>query len=131
MTKVAVVEDDSEIRRLLEFAIEHAGFEVISAGDGKRGLDIILRERPKVAILDVMMPGLSGFEVCRAVKQLMGPRAPYVIILTAKGQATDVAAGRAHGADLYLIKPIDVDKLLNYVKKVVEEGVSAQEEAPE
>jgi two-component system phosphate regulon response regulator PhoB len=119
VTKVAVVEDDTEIREMLEFALEHVGFEVVSAGDGKRGLDVILRERPKLVILDVMMPGMSGFEVCHAAKQLMGPRAPYVIMLTARGQPTDAATGRAHGADLYLIKPIDVNKLLNYVKEVV------------
>lgn len=122
MTKVAVVEDDTQIRKMLAFTIQHAGFEVVSAGDGKRGLDIILRERPKVAILDVMMPGLSGFEVCHAVKQLMGPRAPYVIILTAKGQSTDIAAGRAHGADLYLIKPVNMDKLLGHVRDAIGEN---------
>ena len=122
MGKVAIVEDETEIRELLEFAMEHAGFEVVSAGDGKRGLDIILREQPGVAILDVMMPGMSGFEVCHAVKQLMGSRAPYVIILTAKGQATDVSAGHAHGADLYLIKPVDTYKLLNHVRKAIDES---------
>lgn len=127
MTKVAVAEDDTEIRKLLEFAMKLAGFEVVSAGDGKRGLDIILRERPKVAILDVMMPGLSGFEVCRAVKQLLGPRAPYVIMLTAKGLKTDIAAGRAHGADLYLVKPVDVAKLLNHIRDAIGESeASAQ-----
>jgi len=120
VAKVAIVEDDTEIRELLEFAVMHAGFDVVSAGDGKHGLDVILRERPRVAILDVMMPGMSGFEVCRAVKQLMGPRAPYVIMLTAKGQPTDVSAGHAHGADLYLIKPVDTNRLLNYVRDAAE-----------
>jgi DNA-binding response OmpR family regulator len=115
MHKVAVVEDDASIREMLEYALQFAGFDVISAKDGKRGLDTILREQPQVAILDVMMPGLTGFEVCRAVKQLMGTRAPYVIMLTAKGQPTDVSAGRAYGADLYLIKPVDMDKLLSHV----------------
>jgi two-component system alkaline phosphatase synthesis response regulator PhoP len=122
MTKVAIVEDDIEIRKMLEFAIEHAGFEVVSAGDGKRGLDTILREHPRVVILDVMMPGMSGFDVCHAVKQLMGPRAPYVIMLTAKGQASDMAAGRAYGADLYLIKPVDLNKLLTHVKEAAKES---------
>jgi len=120
VAKVAIVEDETVIRELLEFAVTHAGFDVVSAGDGKRGLDTIIRERPRVAILDVMMPGMSGFAVCRAVKQLMGPRAPYIIMLTAKGQPTDVSAGHAHGADLYLVKPIDTNKLLNHVKDAVE-----------
>jgi DNA-binding response OmpR family regulator len=119
VTKVAIVEDDTQIRQMLEIAIQHIGLEVVSAGDGKRGLDVILRERPQVAILDVMMPGMSGFELCHAAKQLMGARAPYVIILTAKGQPTDVMAGRAHGADLYLIKPVDMGKLLDHVKKAI------------
>jgi DNA-binding response OmpR family regulator len=125
--KVAVVEDDTEIRKLLEFAMKHAGFEVVSASDGKRGLDVVLRERPKVAILDVKMPGMSGFEVCHAAKQLMGPRAPYVIMLTAKSLTSDIAAGRAHGADLYLVKPVDMTTLLNHVRNAMDENeVSAQ-----
>ncbi len=127
MTKVAVVEDDTEIRKLLEFAMQHADFEVVSASNGKRGLDVILRERPKVVILDVKMPGMSGFEVCHAVKQLLGPHAPYVIMLTARSQTTDIAAGRAHGADLYLIKPVDMNTLLKHVRNASGESeVSAQ-----
>ncbi len=122
MTKVAVVEDDAQIREILERAMLHAGYQVMSAGDGKRGLDIILREQPKVAILDVMMPGMSGYAVCHAVKQLMGPRAPYIIMLTARGQPTDVAAGHAHGADLYLIKPVDLSKLISHVREALGEG---------
>jgi DNA-binding response OmpR family regulator len=76
VVKVAVIKDETEIRELLEIAIGLAGFEIVSAGDGKRGLDTILRERPLVAILDVMMPGMSGFAVCHTVKHLMGHRAP-------------------------------------------------------
>ena len=130
MAKVAVVEDDTEIRELLEFAIRHAGFEVMSAGDGKRGLDVILRERPEAVVLDVMMPGMSGFEVCHAIKQLMGPRAPYVIMLTARGQPTDVSAGHAHGADLYLIKPVDTNKLLGHVRDAVDR-IDAVNQSPQ
>jgi len=122
VAKVAIVEDENEIRELLEYAIGYAGFEVVSAGDGKRGLDVIFRERPEVVILDVMMPGMSGYEVCHAIKQLMGPRAPYVIMLTARGQPTDVTAGRAHGADLYLIKPVDTDKLLDHIRYGIGKG---------
>lgn len=129
VARVAIVEDDTEIRELLEFALRYAGFEVVSAKDGKRGLDTILRERPEVAILDVMMPGMSGFEVCHAVKQLMGPRAPYVIILTARGQPTDVSAGHAHGADLYLIKPVDTNKLLDHVRNAVQGKTDAHQSA--
>lgn len=124
MTKVAIVEDDVEIRRMLELTIQYAGYEVVSAGDGKRGLDVIIRERPHAAILDVMMPGMSGFELCHAVKLLMGARAPYVIMLTAKGQPTDVAAGLAHGADLYLIKPVDASILLNHITQAIGKGKS-------
>ncbi len=124
MAKVVIVEDDIELRRMLELTMQYAGFEVLSAGDGKRGLDIIIRERPHVAVLDVMMPGMSGFELCHAVKQLMGPRAPYVIILTARGQKTDIAAGLAHGADLYLVKPIDASQLLRHVTDAARQDVA-------
>jgi two-component system phosphate regulon response regulator PhoB len=126
VVKVAVIEDETEIRELLEIAIRLAGFDVVSAGNGKRGLDTILRERPQVAILDVMMPGMSGFAVCHAAKQLMGPRAPYVIMLTARGQSTDVSAGHAHGADLYLIKPVDTNRLLDHVRDAIDERKATQ-----
>lgn len=121
MHKVAIVEDDTQIRTMLELSMQYAGFEVVSANNGKHGLDTVLRERPQVAILDVTMPGMSGFELCRAVKQLMGNRAPYVIMLTAKGQPSDVNAGRAHGADLYLIKPVDMSKLIGHVRDAIGE----------
>jgi DNA-binding response OmpR family regulator len=124
MAKVVIVEDDIELRRMLELTMQYAGFEVLSAGDGKRGLDIIIRERPHVAVLDVMMPGMSGYELCHAVKQLMGSRAPYVIMLTARGQKTDVAAGLAHGADLYLVKPVDASQLLRHVTDAARQDVS-------
>jgi DNA-binding response OmpR family regulator len=127
VAKVAVVEDENEIRELLVFAIGHAGFEVVSAGDGKRGLDVIFRERPQVVVLDVMMPGMSGYEVCHAIKQLMGPRAPYVIMLTAKGQPTDVTAGHAHGADLYLIKPVDTNELLHHIRYGIYKDTTADQ----
>jgi DNA-binding response OmpR family regulator len=126
VVRVVVVEDETEIRELLEIAIRLAGFDVVSAGNGKRGLDTILRERPQVAILDVMMPGMSGFAVCHAVKQLMGPRAPYVIMLTAKGQPADVSAGHAHGADLYLIKPVDTIRLLDHISDAIAEREATQ-----
>jgi DNA-binding response OmpR family regulator len=122
MTKVAIVEDDAEIRKMLALTMQYAGYEVVSAGDGKRGLDIIIRERPQAVVLDVMMPGMSGFELCHAVKLLMGPQAPFVIMLTAKGQQTDVAAGLAHGADLYLIKPVDASRLLNHITDAIGKG---------
>jgi len=124
VVKVAVVEDDIQLSQLLGIALQHAGFAVVSASDGKRGLDLILRERPNIAILDVMMPGMSGFEVCHAVKQLMGSRAPYVIILTARGQSTDIAAGRAHGADLYLVKPVHMPKLIGHIRDAADEGAT-------
>ena len=70
-----------------------------------------------------MMPGMTGFELCHVANQLMGAqRSPFVIILTAKRLPTDVAAGRAHGADLYLIKPVDMDKLLAHVRDALDKS---------
>lgn len=111
--KVLIVDDEAFIRVLLSQTLEELedqGVELLLANDGQEGLDLALDERPELIFLDVMMPKLSGYEVCEKVKEL--DEAIYVILLTAKGQAVDKEQGTKSGADEYVTKPFDPDYIL-------------------
>jgi DNA-binding response OmpR family regulator len=112
--KILICDDEPHIRMLLEQTLEDLedeGVELLMAADGQEGLDTILNEQPDLVFLDVMMPKLSGFEVCEKVKQEHG-LGVTIVLLTAKGQEVDRERGRAAGADLYITKPFDPDQLL-------------------
>src|SRR5687767_6652674 len=93
-------------------------------GDGQAALDTIKERKPQLAILDVMMPKMNGFDVCEAVKQDETVRDVYVIILTAKGQEYDRQRGDQVGANLYMTKPFDPDELLSKAREVLEAATS-------
>src|ERR671918_19732 len=99
---VLVVDDEPIIREVLSRYLTHAGFEVATAGDGRRALEAIRADRPDVVILDLMLPGLDGLEVFRRVH---GDDGPAVIMLTARGAETDRVIGLEMGADDYVAKP--------------------------
>ena len=112
--KILIVDDEAFIRVLLMQTLEELedlGVELLSAADGQEGLDIALEEKPDLIFLDVMMPKLSGYEVCRQIKT-EGETA-YIVLLTAKGQAIDKEEGTDAGADEYVTKPFDPDYILN------------------
>lgn len=118
--KILIVDDEAFIRVLLTQTLEDLedqGVELLTAADGKEALEAALHERPDIIFLDVMMPYLSGYEVCRQVKAV----APhiYIILLTAKGQAVDKEQGAAAGADEYVTKPFDPDHILARVAKIL------------
>ncbi len=120
--KVLIVDDETHIRMLIEQTLEdleEEGVEFFSADNGASALDLILAERPNVVLLDVMMPKMNGFDVCKAVKrehQMAGVR---VVMLTAKGQEIDRQRGEEAGADHYLTKPFDPDRLLDLVRSAL------------
>lgn len=101
--RVLVVDDDAVVRDVLATMLSVEGCEVLTAADGPAGLALAERAWPDVVLLDVAMPGLSGLEVCRALKS--GSPPPKVVMVTAKSSAEDRARGRAAGADAYLAKP--------------------------
>ena len=112
--KLLVVDDEPHILMLLEQsleALEEAGVELLTATNGADALDLIRTERPRLVILDVMMPKMNGFDVCRAVKEDLSLSNTIVILLTAKGQEADRATGQTAGADHYLTKPFDPRQL--------------------
>ena len=107
--KLLIADDEAYIRTLLEQTLEEVeddGVEILTADNGASALDIIQSERPTLVLLDVMMPKMSGFDVCKAVKADAATRDTYVIILTAKGQEVDKQKAEEVGADLSLPRRI-------------------------
>ena len=115
MASILVADDDRDIRDLVIFKLKQAGHQVSWADDGVMALEILRAERPELAILDVMMPGLSGVDVTRELRddaELAGTR---VILLTARAQEGDVQAGFSVGADDYVVKPFSPRELQSRV----------------
>ncbi|MBB2184723.1 response regulator transcription factor [Lachnospiraceae bacterium MD1] len=113
MAKILIVEDELKIARFLELELKHEGYEVLLAGDGRIGLEKALKENPDLIILDIMLPGLSGIEVCRRVR--LESQVP-IIMLTAKDDVTDKVAGLDMGADDYMTKPFAIEELLARIR---------------
>jgi len=112
--KILIVDDEAFIRVLLMQTLEDLedlGVELLSAADGQEGLEVALDEKPDLIFLDVMMPKLSGYEVCRQIRATA--QQTYIVLLTAKGQAIDQVDGTDAGADEYVTKPFDPDYILN------------------
>lgn len=118
--RILIVEDQADIRKLIRMTLEFGDFELHEAPDGESGLNMARAVRPHVMLLDVMMPGLlDGYQVCRHIKQDPQLRQIQVIMLTARGQAADVAAGEKAGADAYLVKPFSPLELIDRVEAMV------------
>nr|WP_323163575.1 response regulator transcription factor [Variimorphobacter saccharofermentans] len=113
VAKILIVEDELKIARFLELELKHEGYEVLLAGDGRIGLEKALKENPDLIILDIMLPGLSGIEVCRRVR--LESQVP-IIMLTAKDDVTDKVAGLDMGADDYMTKPFAIEELLARIR---------------
>ena len=118
-SKILIADDEPNIVISLEFLMKREGHQVLVARDGEQALAMIRAERPDLVLLDVMMPRLSGFEVCQAVRadpQLAGTK---ILMLTAKGRDTDVAQGRGVGADDYMTKPFSTKELAARVRTML------------
>ncbi|MDF2512517.1 MAG: ykoG [Herbinix sp.] len=113
LAKILIVEDEAKIARFLELELKHEGYEVIVAGDGRTGLEKALREDVDLVVLDIMLPGLSGIEVCRRIR--LESKLP-IIMLTAKDDVTDKVAGLDMGADDYMTKPFAIEELLARIR---------------
>ena len=118
--KIVIIDDEVHIRSLLEQTLEELeeehNVEIFTASDGKEGLALIQEERPQVVFLDIMMPKMNGYEVCRAVKGNSGFDETNIILLTAKGQEIDRKQGMDCGALKYMTKPFDPDEVLSVAK---------------
>jgi DNA-binding response OmpR family regulator len=129
---VVVVEDDPHIADLVDMLLRAEGFRVIQSPDGPGGLAAIERERPRLAVLDVGLPGMDGMEVCRRVRGLTGPSARTpVIMLTARDGEIDRVLGLELGADDYVTKPFSNRELVARVKAVLRRADGPAPDGPE
>ncbi|NFO12870.1 response regulator transcription factor [Clostridium botulinum] len=117
--KILIVDDEEHIIELLKFNLINAGYKVISANNGIDALKIAKAENPKLILLDLMLPGLDGFDVCKEVKKNKETQNISIIMLTAKGEEIDKILGLELGADDYITKPFSVRELLARVKAVL------------
>ena len=123
--KILIVDDEAHLRMLIEQTLEdlqEEGVELLTAGNGEEALETIKAAKPNLVFLDVMMPKMSGFDVCNAVKNELGMKEVHIVLLTAKGQEFDKQKGQEAGADLYMTKPFDPDALLAKARSVL--GIS-------
>ncbi len=116
--KILAVDDERHIVRLVQVNLQRAGYEVVTAYDGKEALEKVEAEHPDMVILDVMMPYMDGFEVLKQLRKNPSTRELPVIMLTAKAQDQDVLQGWTTGADCYLIKPFNPLELISFVKRI-------------
>ncbi len=120
--KVLIVDDEPNIVILLEQALEKLedeGVDLLTATNGEEALETIREEKPELVFLDVMMPKMNGFEVCKTVKYELGLQEVYIILLTAKGQEFDKQKGQEVGANLYMTKPFRPKDVLEKSREIL------------
>lgn len=117
--RIVMIEDEADILEVVAYRLEREGFEVSTSRDGEEGLARIRRERPDLVILDLMLPGMDGTEICRAVKRDPGTRDIPIIMVTAKTEESDVVLGLGLGADDYVPKPFSPRELVARVQAVL------------
>ena len=121
--KILIVDDEDYIRLLIEQTLEELedeGVEILTANNGADALEMIRDEKPNLVFLDVMMPRMNGYDVCRTVKDDADLKDDvFIIMLTAKGQEFDKEKGANVGADIYMTKPFDPDELLDKAYEIL------------
>jgi two-component system alkaline phosphatase synthesis response regulator PhoP len=121
--KLLIVDDEAHIRMLIGQTLEELedeGVNFFTAENGEQALEIIQAEKPQLVFLDVMMPKMNGMEVCRRVKKELGLNDVFIVLLTAKGQELDRQKGQEVGADVYMTKPFDPEKILEKAREVLQ-----------
>jgi len=119
MAKIVIAEDEPDIRELIAFTLRFAGHEVVTGANGQEGYDLTKTEHPDLAMFDVRMPRMSGYEACRKIKT--DPEIAHipVVFLSAKGQENEIEQGMAAGAEEYLLKPFAPDQLNERIKSIL------------
>ena len=118
MQRILVIEDENDIRQLLRFNLEREGFAVLEAADGLGGLHMATSELPDLVVLDLMLPGMDGCDVCRRLKAQPVTAAIPVLMLTARGEEVDLTLG----ADDYVVKPFSVRELVLRIRAILRRG---------
>jgi len=126
--KLLIIEDEKRISRFLELELKHEGYEILAAYDGRSGLALALNENPDLIILDLMLPVMSGIEVCRRIRQ--AKNLVPIIMLTAKDDVMDKVMGLDMGADDYMTKPFAIEELLARIRVAIKRKKDSAVEAP-
>jgi len=116
---ILIVEDESEIAQLIQLYLEKEGFACQVCRDGLTALQVFQEQKPDLIILDLMIPSLDGLEVCARIRQKPGPKDPYILMLTARGEEIDRIIGLSTGADDYLVKPFSPKELVARVRALL------------
>ena len=119
MAKVLIADDQANMRQLVRVTLESGHFEILEASDGDAALEVARREHPDLVFLDWTMPGVSGVEVCRALREEPSTADTRIVMLTARSQADDRETAQAMGADDYITKPFSPIQLLEKVRDVL------------
>ncbi len=126
--KVLVVDDEKDITALVAYHLEREGFQVLQAHDGLQALELVKRERPHLLVLDLMLPHLSGLDVCRRLRKEPDTARLPILMLTAKAEETDKVLGLELGGDDYLTKPFGPRELVARVKALIRRSEETQED---
>jgi len=124
--RIAYVDDDLELTRMVGDALSEEGWEVLVANDGESGLELILSEQPDLIILDVMMPGLTGWEICKYIRSKPDWATTPILMLTGIGERMNALTAPLYGADAHLDKPFDIDELVETVRQLVAQALAAE-----
>ncbi len=130
-TKIVVIEDEADILEVMDYNLSKEGFDVNSALDGEKGLVLVQKEIPDLVLLDLMLPSIDGIEICRQLKANSATRSISIIMVTAKGEESDIVLGLGIGADDYVLKPFRPRELIARVKSVLRRGGLREEEDQE
>jgi len=117
--KILIADDEEEIRKLIIATLEDEDYEIHQAKGGSEAVNIANKIKPDLLILDIMMPGKTGYEVCEALKQNPETKDVYVLFLSARGSGVSKDTGKSRGGDAFMTKPFEPDDLLDKVKKVL------------
>ena len=124
--QILIVEDDKHISKLVKFNLEKAGYECTVAATGEKALEVLNDQPVDLIILDIMLPGMDGFGICRAIKEKEKLKNLPIIMLTAKGEEVDRIVGLELGADDYIVKPFSPRELVLRVKAILKRGKSEE-----
>lgn len=127
--KIVVIEDEPDILEVLSYNLKREGYEVSTALDGTKGLALIRQQLPDMVLLDLMLPGIDGVEVCSTIKKDPQTQSTLIVMVTAKGEESDIVLGLGVGADDYISKPFSPRELIARVKAVLRRGVMVEKAA--
>jgi len=119
MFRILIAEDERDILELITFTLQYGGYQVIPATNGIQAWELTRKELPNLVLLDIRMPGMSGYEVCKEIKNHQRTNHIPVIFLSAKGQEAEIKTGYETGAIDYILKPFAPDRLLSRLKELL------------